>query len=131
MSIPHEILNQKTPSRNPNTPVRKKSFKLLIVAWIMLVCCGLGGAYLYTNYLKTELIAELARQNHIQLQSIQIDYQNQLTDLKTNLNKDMSALQTKVDELNQLLAFTKDNASTKTDSSNQLYTQLADRKSVV
>jgi peptidoglycan hydrolase CwlO-like protein len=128
MSIPHEVLAQKTPSRNPNTPLRKKSYKLLIVAWIMLVCSGLGGAYLYTNYLKTELIAELASQNHIQLQSIQVDYQNQLTELKTNLDNDMNALQTKVDELNQLLAFTKDNASTKTDNSNQLYTQLAEVK---
>jgi peptidoglycan hydrolase CwlO-like protein len=128
MSIQQDVLTQQPLSRNPNTPVRKKSFKLLIVAWILLVCCGLGGAYLYTNYLKTELIAELARQNHTQLQSIQADYQNQLTALKTNLDKDMSALQTKVDELNQLLAFTKDNASTKTDNSNQLYTQLAEVK---
>jgi chromosome segregation ATPase len=94
----------------------------------MLVGMGLTGAYYYTNFLKDQLVADLARQNKAQLQTIQADYQMQLEDLKVNVNLEMAGLQTKVEQLNQLLAFTKDNASTKVDNSNQLYTQLAEVK---
>jgi hypothetical protein len=48
--------------------------------------------------------------------------------LKVNVNQEMASLQSKVELLNQLLAFNKDNASTKVDNSNQLYTQLAEVK---
>jgi peptidoglycan hydrolase CwlO-like protein len=41
---------------------------------------------------------------------------------------DMTNLQAKVNSLNELLAFTKDSANSKTDNSNQLYTQLAEVK---
>jgi hypothetical protein len=40
----------------------------------------------------------------------------------------MVVLEAKVEQLNQLLAFTKDNASSKVDNSNQLYSQLAEVK---
>ncbi|UUZ93069.1 hypothetical protein LJK87_49025 [Paenibacillus sp. P25] len=40
----------------------------------------------------------------------------------------MAKMQAKIDSINELLAFTKDSASSKTDNSNQLYTQLADVK---
>jgi uncharacterized protein HemX len=129
MSTQLEMVTGSKLSRNTSaSPTQKKSYKLLLVAWLMLVSSGLGGAYLYTNYLKNELTSDLAQQNQIQLQSIQADYQKQLTDLKTSVNQDMTDLQTKVEHLNQLLAFTKDSASSKTDSSNQLYTQLAEVK---
>jgi septal ring factor EnvC (AmiA/AmiB activator) len=115
-------------SRHSNTPLPKKTYKLMIISWLILVGCGIGGALMYTNYLKTQLTADLAKQNQIQLQSIQADYQSQLKELKTSLEQEMSGLQGKVDELNQLLAFTKDNASSNKDNSNQLYTQLAEVK---
>jgi septal ring factor EnvC (AmiA/AmiB activator) len=129
MSTPLEVVSGNHLSRNANAPTpHKKSYKLFIFAWIIFVSCGLTLAYFYTNYLKNELTTNLAQQNHNQLQAIQADYQKQLEDLKLNVNQEMANLQTKVDQLNQLLAFTKDSASTKTDSSNQLYTQLADVK---
>jgi hypothetical protein len=129
MNTPLEAVKQSaTLPRHSNTPSRKKTYKLMIISWLMLVGCGMGGAFLYTNYLKTELIADLAKQNQIQLQSIQADYQSQLESLKTSMEKEMTNLQVKVDELNQLLAFTKDNASSNKDNSNQLYTQLAEVK---
>jgi septal ring factor EnvC (AmiA/AmiB activator) len=129
MSTPLEAVSQHTTlPRNSNSPLRKKTYKLMIISWLMLVGCGMGGAFLYTNYLKMALTADLAKQNQSQLQSIQADYQSQLAHLKTSLEKEMTGLQVKVDELNQLLAFTKDNASSNKDNSNQLYTQLAEVK---
>ncbi|QGQ95268.1 hypothetical protein EHS13_10390 [Paenibacillus psychroresistens] len=129
MSYPLESVSRENNSRNaPASKHRKKTYKLLIFAWIMLVGMGLTGAYYYTNYLKAQLVDDLARQNQTQLHAIQSDYQMQLEDLKTNVNEDIVGLQDKVEQLNQLLAFTKDNASTKVDNSNQLYTQLAEVK---
>jgi hypothetical protein len=129
MSSPLYDVSRENLSRNVQTPkLRKKTYRFLIFAWILLVGMGLIGAYYYTNYLKNQLLADLARQNQAQLQAIQADYQTQLEDLKTNVNDEMVGLQAKVEQLNQLLAFTKDNASTKVDNSNQLYTQLAEVK---
>ncbi|MDB5054669.1 MAG: hypothetical protein JWM44_2719 [Bacilli bacterium] len=129
MSTPLEVLPDMQLSRNNHPgPSHKKSYKLVVVVWFVLVGCGLGGAYLYTNYLKKALTVDLAQQNQVQLQTIQHDYQQQLSDLKASVNQEMTDLQDKVEHLNQLLAFTKDSASSKTDSSNQLYTQLAEVK---
>lgn len=124
-----EAASRGNTSRNGQAPThRKKTYRFLIIIWIMLVGLGLTGSYYYTNYLKDQLMADLAQQNKAQLQSIQMDYQQQLTDLKTTINQKVVELDSKVEQLNQLLAFTKDNASTKVDNSNQLYTQLAEVK---
>ncbi|MNW18345.1 hypothetical protein D3C71_2178750 [compost metagenome] len=48
--------------------------------------------------------------------------------LEANYTNDLAELKTKVDALNELLTFTKDNADSKTDNSNQLYTQLNEVK---
>jgi uncharacterized coiled-coil DUF342 family protein len=71
---------------------------------------------------------QIALQTEQQLQAVKADYENQMKQLKESVTGDMSKLQTKVDSLNELLAFTKDSANSKTDNSNQLYTQLADVK---
>jgi esterase/lipase len=124
-----EAASRGNTSRNGQVPTHpKKTYRFLIILWIMLVGLGLTGSYYYTNYLKDQLMADLAQQNKAQLQSIQMDYQQQLTDLKTTINQKVVELDSKVEQLNQLLAFTKDNASTKVDNSNQLYTQLAEVK---
>jgi len=124
-----EAASRGNTSRNGQAPKHpKKTYRFLIIIWIMLVGMGLIGSYYYTNYLKDQLMADLAQQNKVQLQSIQMGYQQQLTDLKTTINQKVVELDSKVEQLNQLLAFTKDNASTKVDNSNQLYTQLAEVK---
>jgi multidrug resistance efflux pump len=129
MSSPLEVVSRENTSRNEMaSKKRKKTYRRLIFVWIMLVGIGLYGAYYYTNYLKAQLTADLAQQNQAQLQSIQIDYQQQLGELKTTIDQKMVDLEGKVEQLNQLLAFTKDSASTKVDNSNQLYTQLAEVK---
>ena len=129
MSSPLEVVSRENTSRNvPTSKQRKRTYRRLIFVWILLVGMGLYGAYYYTNFLKTQLTTDLAQQNQAQLQSIQTDYQQQLGELKTTLDRKMVDLEGKVEQLNQLLAFTKDSASTKVDNSNQLYTQLAEVK---
>lgn len=129
MSSPLEVVSRENTSRNVLTSKqRKKTYKVLVFVWIMLVGMGITGAYYYTDYLKAQLTADLAQQNRAQLQIIQSDYQQQLSELKTTVSEKMVDLESKVEQLNQLLAFTKDSASTKVDNSNQLYTQLAEVK---
>ena len=107
---------------------KKHTYKLLFGTWALLIACGAIGAKLYTDHLKNVMTAEIAQQTELQLKQVQNDYQKQLGSLKDSLTSDMAKLQAKVDTLNELLSFTKDNATGKTDNSNQLYTQLAEVK---
>lgn len=108
--------------------VRKKTYVYLFVGWVMLIAIGVAAAMMYTEHLRQKIATDIAQQTQQQLQVVQQDYQKQVTQLKDSVATDMKALQTKVDSLNELLAFTKDSANSKTDNSNQLYTQLADVK---
>ncbi|SEB94958.1 hypothetical protein [Paenibacillus sp. GP183] len=107
---------------------KRKTYLLLFMGWFVLIAMGVTGAMLYTDHLKHQIAADIASQTRQQLDGIQADYQKQMAELKTNMSTDMSNLQTKVNSLNELLAFTKDSANSKTDNSNQLYTQLAEVK---
>lgn len=125
MSMPLEAANQAVTRAKPRN---KNSYKLLILAWVFLISCGVVGAKLYSDHMRQQIAAQIAEQTKQQLDAIQADYQTQVNDLKTSMTNDMSKLQTKVDSLSELLAFTKDSANSKTDNSNQLYTQLSDVK---
>lgn len=106
----------------------KKTYFLFFSSWFLLIATGVLGTMLYTEHLKKQLSTQLASQTEQQLQAMQEQYQQQLDQLKSSVTTDMSALQSKVDSFNELLAFTKDSANSKTDNSNQLYTQLAEVK---
>lgn len=106
----------------------RKTYVYLFLGWVMLIAIGVAGAMLYTEHLRQQIAADIAQQTQQQLQAVQQDYQKQVSQLKDSVSTDMKALQTKVDSLNELLAFTKDSANSKTDNSNQLYTQLAEVK---
>lgn len=106
----------------------KKTYLIFFSSWVLLIATGVLGTMLYTEQLKKQLSAELASQTELQLHAMQAQYQEQLEQLKVSVDADMTTLQTKIDSFNELLAFTKDNANSKTDNSNQLYTQLAEVK---
>ncbi|MNI83962.1 hypothetical protein D3C73_1408210 [compost metagenome] len=57
-------------------------------------------------------------------EELKADYTAQLSALSTEVNN----LQSKVETFNELLEFTKDNTTDKTDNSNKLYTQLSEVK---
>jgi len=133
MSKTIEMITEQNPARSAKTAKAsrtkgKHTYKLLFGAWVLLIAGGVYGAYLYTDQLKQNMSADIAKQTQDQLNAIQLDYQKQIGDLQTKITADMTDLQGKVDSLNQLLAFTKDSANDKTDNSNQLYTQLNDVK---
>ncbi|KIL41863.1 hypothetical protein SD70_04410 [Gordoniibacillus kamchatkensis] len=107
---------------------KRKTYVLLLAGWLVLIGVGVTGAKLYTDHVKAQIAQDIASQTQKQLQSVQEDYQKQVAQLKESVSADMTQLQTKVDTLNELLAFVKDSASNKTDNSNQLYTQLGDVK---
>lgn len=130
MSMPIETTSMDTSfaRTSKTTKIKRKTYVLLFLGWTLLIAIGVTGTMLYTEHLKQQISADIASQTQQQLQSIQDDYQKQVTELKANVSSDMAKLQTKVDSLNELLAFTKDSANSKTDNSNQLYTQLAEVK---
>ncbi|CAN7694703.1 hypothetical protein LJR153_005576 [Paenibacillus sp. LjRoot153] len=129
MSMPIESATANSfPRTSKATRVKKKTYVFLFVGWVMLIAVGVTATMMYTEHLRQQISTDIAQQTQQQLQVIQQDYQNQVSQLKDSVSSDMKTLQAKVDSLNELLAFTKDSANSKTDNSNQLYTQLADVK---
>jgi len=106
----------------------RKSYIWFFITWLLLIATGVLGTMLYTDYLRKQLSAELASQTEQQLLALQAQYQQQLDEFKAGVTSDIATLQSKVDSFNELLAFTKDSANSKTDNSNQLYTQLQEVK---
>jgi peptidoglycan hydrolase CwlO-like protein len=129
MSMPIESATANSfPRTSKATRVKKKTYVFLFVGWVMLIAVGVTATMMYTEHLRQQISTDIAQQTQQQLQVIQQDYQKQVSELKDSVSTDMKTLQAKVDSLNELLAFTKDSANSKTDNSNQLYTQLADVK---
>lgn len=121
---------QAQPMVRTSKPVNKKrrTYLFLLMGWTLLIAAGALGAKLYTDHLRQQIAAEIAAQTEQQLQAVQEDYQKQIAQLKDSVSGDLTKMQGKIDSLNELLAFTKDSANSKTDNSNQLYTQLAEVK---
>ncbi|MGZ9583396.1 hypothetical protein [Paenibacillus marinisediminis] len=100
-----------------NKEVRPAAFLLF---WAIMIAIGVITAYYYSQHMKQSMLQELEAQTAAQIQEVQASYEKQLKDIDAKLTQ----LQSKVDSFNELLTFTKDNASDKTDNSNKLYTQL-------
>ncbi|MNE76180.1 hypothetical protein D3C80_1724040 [compost metagenome] len=89
-----------------------------------MIGVGAYAVYSYTNHLKQQVLAELGNQSRQQLTVLQTDYEARIA----ALSEEVKELQNTVQTFNELLTFTKDNASNKTDNSNKLYTQLSEVK---
>lgn len=89
-----------------------------------MIALGVYAVYSYTNHLKDQVLSELGAQSQQQLTIVKTDYESKIA----VLSEQVKELQSTVETFNELLTFTKDNASSKTDSSNKLYTQLSEVK---
>lgn len=124
-------LQSQTASQTGHASRKKKSskaFVVFLIIWIALIGSGVYGAKWYTDHLQQSLSKELERQTAAQITAMQHTYEARIAVLEENYTADLADLTAKVNALNELLTFTKDNADTKTDNSNQLYTQLNEVK---
>ncbi|MDF2964153.1 MAG: hypothetical protein K0S39_5888 [Paenibacillus sp.] len=132
MNTPIEPADSQQPMARTGKPNKAKgrgrTYLFLFMGWTLLIAAGVLGAKMYTDHLRQQIAQEIAKQTEQQLQTVQEDYQKQIAQLKDNVSGDLAKMQTKIDSLNELLAFTKDSANNKTDNSNQLYTQLSEVK---
>ncbi|EOS55877.1 MULTISPECIES: hypothetical protein [Paenibacillus] len=103
---------------------RRPSVALIILIWILLIGAGVTAAYMYSNHLKQSMIDQLDAKWQSEAELMKADYTAQLT----ALSEEVQELQNKVQAFNELLEFTKDNTSEKTDNSNKLFSQLSEVK---
>jgi esterase/lipase len=125
------ILEQRTAGPYGNKTRKKRgnrTFLVFIGVWLVLICSGLLGAKWYTDRIQQKISADLALQTASQITAMQQTYEARMLELETSYTADLAELKAKVDALNELLTFTKDNADSKTDNSNKLYTQLNEVK---
>lgn len=120
------------PSRSQGAPARKKkgplALLIFVFVWLLLIGSGVYGAKWYTEQKQLEITSDIERQTTAQVTAMQQAYEERITQLETSYTAEISELKGKVDALNELLTFTKDNADSKTDNSNMLYTQLNEVK---
>ncbi|AIQ73305.1 MULTISPECIES: hypothetical protein [Paenibacillus] len=116
-------LAETSPVRSRSTTARNgPSVKWFLLFWIMMIGLGVYAVYSYTNHLKQQVLTELSTQSQQQLTVLKTDYEAKIA----VLSEEVKELQNTVQSFNELLTFTKDNASAKTDNSNKLYTQLSE-----
>ncbi|MGP0585234.1 hypothetical protein [Paenibacillus timonensis] len=103
---------------------RRPSVAMILLIWVLLIGAGVTAAYMYSNHLKQSMIDQLDTKWQSEAEQMKADYTAQLT----ALSGEVKDLQNKVETFNELLEFTKDNNSEKTDNSNKLYSQLSEVK---
>ncbi|MCH1643163.1 hypothetical protein MJ257_23975 [Paenibacillus timonensis] len=103
---------------------RRPSVAMILVIWVLLIGAGVTAAYMYSNHLKQSMVDQLDAKWQNEAEQMKADYTAQLT----ALSGEVKDLQSKVEAFNELLEFTKDNSSEKTDNSNKLYSQLSEVK---
>lgn len=112
-----------------NTPYKSReetqqkgpSTKWFWVFWIVLIGLGTTAAYLYSNHLKEQVVVQLQQDTRQEMAAFKAEYDKRFNELV----QEMDEMQSKVQSFNELLTFTKDQASGKTDNSNKLYSQLS------
>ncbi|MEK3733945.1 MULTISPECIES: hypothetical protein [Paenibacillus] len=108
---PRETMQQKGPSA-----------KWFWIFWIVLIGLGTTAAYLYSNHLQEQAIVKLQEDTRQQMAQFKAEYEARFGELVLEIND----LQSKVQSFNELLTFTKDQATGTTDNSNKLYSQLSE-----
>jgi len=109
-------------SRRATSTRNGPSVKWFLLFWVLLIGLSVYAVYSYTNHLKEQVLRQLSQQSQQQLTLLKTDYEGKIAVLSSEVQE----LQNTVQSFNELLTFTKDNASAKTDNSNKLYTQLSE-----
>ncbi|NIK69625.1 MULTISPECIES: hypothetical protein [unclassified Paenibacillus] len=107
---------------------KQRAFVIFVCVWVILIAAGITGAKLYSEHVQKQIAADVERQTAAQMAEMQKQYDDRIAKLETGYKEELSQLESKVEALNELLTFTKDNADVKTDNSNKLYTQLNEVK---
>ncbi|MCR8843733.1 hypothetical protein NQ117_08540 [Paenibacillus sp. SC116] len=116
--------NEREASRRSRTKANSVSPAWFLLFWFVMIAVGITATYYYSQHMKQSMIEQVQAQTNAQISSMQRNYEQQLKQMNDKLDQ----LQSKVQSFNELLEFTKDNASNKTDNSNKLYSQLNEVK---
>jgi len=117
---------------NRSEKVKKRRTKLAFInffmIWVLIIVGGFYAAHSYMGKWKVDITAQIEEQTAARLNELQSTYDQQLKELGDSYTSQLEELQNKINGLNELLTFTKDNADSNTDNSNMLYTQLNQMK---
>ncbi|MDG0791376.1 hypothetical protein OMP38_11230 [Cohnella ginsengisoli] len=115
-------------TERPPRRAARRSVVPFVLLWLLLIGAGVACTIWYTGQQREQVSAQLQQQTASQIAALQQDYRARLDKLESDYAAQMAQLSSKVDALNELLTFTQDNASDKTDNSNKLYTQISELK---
>ncbi|MBO2943557.1 hypothetical protein JJQ72_06130 [Paenibacillus sp. F411] len=118
------ILQTENESPYPSREASRKSPKARYfwLFWLFMIGAGVAAAYYYSNHLQQEMMLGLQQDTQREMAALKAQYDSRFAELSAQ----MSEIDSKVQSFNELLTFTKDQATGETDNSNKLYTQLND-----
>lgn len=119
-----ETDHQSAYSRREPAPRKGQKAGWFWVLWIVLIGIGVTGAYFYSQHMQREMVAQLQQDTQKEIAALKAQYDKRYSEL----SRQMSEIDSKVQSFNELLTFTKDQASGKSDKSNKLYTQMNELK---
>jgi len=122
-NLPADTYRERSPRRN-----RRGAALFFVFVWLILIAGGVYGAKWYSDRIQERVSAELERQTADRIALMQQNYDSRISKLETDYQEQIARMESKIEALNELLTFAKDNADSKTDNSNKLYTQLAEVK---
>jgi len=106
----------------------KAAVLVVTVVWLLLVAGGAAGAAWYAGELRAQMTADIERQTAEQIAAMQRQVEARMAELEAAYRAEIDAVEARVNELNELLTFVRDNATDDKDDSNLLYTQLNEVK---
>ncbi|AGA59069.1 hypothetical protein Theco_3008 [Thermobacillus composti KWC4] len=106
----------------------KAAVLLLTVIWLLLIAGGAAGAAWYAGELQARMTADIEQQTAAKIAAMQQEVETRMTELEASFRAEIDTVEAKVNALNELLTFARDNANEDTDNSNLLYTQLNEVK---
>jgi len=74
------------------------------------------------------MTADIEQQTAAKIAAMQQEVETRMTELEASFRAEIDTVEAKVNALNELLTFARDNANEDTDNSNLLYTQLNEVK---
>jgi uncharacterized protein HemX len=122
-TVQHDTYPERAPRRK-----RRGAMLFFALLWLILIAGGITGAKWYSDRIQEQVSADLERQTAGQIAAMQKDYDARMTRMENDYKEQLTQMESKIQTLNELLTFAKDNADSKTDNSNKLYTQLAEVK---
>jgi uncharacterized protein YwqG len=117
-------MSEKRMDRMPHQ--QKSSFPWKGILFYVIMLSGIiYGMKWYTEWTQERIVSQVTQKTQTQLEKINADNEKNIQTMRQQLTDGLTGMENNIKDIHELMIFTKDNATHKSDNSNQLYSQLS------